>query len=75
MPAGVLQIDTMENRELTKAWKSMHIKIISFLVQMLHEFHQILTSELQEREQRTSAMEMQVEKEKVTMKKEIEQLA
>lgn len=44
-------------------------------IQMLHEFTQSLTIELKEREKRTSAMTMQTKKEKVALKKQLEEVA
>jgi len=41
---------------------------------VLHEFHQSTTDELKEQEQCTLLLRIQVEKNKVSMKKEIDQL-
>lgn len=49
--------------------------IVALPIQVLHEFHHSLKIELQEWEQRTSLLTMQVEKEKASLKKELEKLA
>jgi len=50
------------------------MNIVSLSIQALHEHHQSITNELKEREQRTSLLSMQVEKDRASLKKELDQL-
>jgi len=49
------------------------MKVVTLPTQVLHEFHQIITNELKEKEKHTSLLSVQVEKNRASLKKELNQ--
>lgn len=67
-----LQFDSPEVKKQEKGWDHVNINMETIPTMVLHEFHQYITSELKEHEQRTSHLNIQLEQERVALKKQLD---
>lgn len=75
VPVEALKFEAIGNKERAKTWRNVHMNVFGLPLQVLHEFHPGITTEMQEWEQHMTLLKEKVEPEKATIQKQLKKVA